>query len=179
MVRSFARHIGKSVQWARKLKREGAPEWQAFVATRQQVLSPVQVPVSETERAQVAMERAWLLYCRAADAAEQGSSVLVEQVALNRAAKEAREQYERARKHYAEVMQEAGQWVPVARVLAMRQAMSALTDLVQNHETAISGHLPDDMRPAFHAAYAATRPAWNAGIKQLDDYLQSLLPVPC
>lgn len=185
MVRAFAEHLGKSVQWARKLKREGSAEWQAFC--ERQAAAPAVAPVVEVlrapqddlQRAVEAKERAWAMYCRAAEAAERGSEVLVEQVALNRAAKEAREVYEKACKHAAAALVEAREWVSIERVASIRAAMKQLEDVVQNWETALAGALPDSMRPAFHRAFQESRPAWNRGVRQVDAYIQTLLPVSC
>jgi len=100
-------------------------------------------------------------------------------VALNRAAKEAREVYERACKHAAAAQVEAQQWVSVSSVASIRSAMQQLEDVVQNWETTLAGELPDSMRPAFHKAFQASRPAWNQGVRALDAYIQTLLPVSC
>ena len=184
MVRAFAEHLGRSLQWARKLKRENSAEWQAFCARKPEPAraAPVEVvraPADDLQRAVEAKERAWAMYCRAAEAAERGSEVLVEQVALNRAAKEAREVYERACKHAAAAQVEAQQWVSVSSVASIRSAMQQLEDVVQNWETTLAGELPDSMRPAFHKAFQASRPAWNQGVRALDAYIQTLLPVSC
>jgi hypothetical protein len=186
-VRAFAAHLGKSVQWARKLKRENAAEWQAWNARRVEVAAPppvkevevLRAPDDDLQRAVAAKERAWHMFCKAAEAAEQGSSVLVEQVALNRAAKEAREVYEKACKHAAAALVESQQWVSIERVASIRAAMRQLEDVVQNWETTLAGALPDSMRPAFHRAFQESRPAWNQGVRALDSYIQTLLPVPC
>ena len=185
MVRAFAEHLGKSVQWARKLKRENAKEWQVFSARKAEapvVPPPVEVvraPADDLQRAVDAKERAWQMFCRAAEAAEKGSEVLVEQVALNRAAKEAREVYEKACKHAAAALVEAQQWVSIERVASIRAAMRQLEEVVQNWETTLAGAMPDSMRPAFHKAFQESRPAWNQGVRALDSYIQTLLPVPC
>lgn len=184
MVRAFAEKLGKSVQWARKLKRENAPEWREFCSHRAAppVVREVEVirqPVDDLQRAIDAKERAWVMFCRASEAAEKGSEVLVEQVALNRAAKEAREVYEKSCKHAAAALVEAQQWVSIERVASIRAAMKQLEDVVQNWETTLAGALPDSMRPAFHKAFQETRPAWNNGIKAVDSYIQTLLPVQC
>lgn len=182
-VRAFAEKLGKSVQWARKLKRENAPEWREFCSHRAApVAAPVEVirqPVDDLQRAIDAKERAWVMFCRASEAAEKGSEVLVEQVALNRAAKEAREVYEKACKHAASALVEAQQWVSIERVASIRAAMKQLEDVVQNWETTLAGALPDNMRPAFHKAFQETRPAWNNGVRAVDSYIQTLLPVQC
>ncbi|MBE6416583.1 MAG: hypothetical protein E7032_08650, partial [Akkermansiaceae bacterium] len=121
MTRAFAEHLGVSLQWARELKRKNDAKWQAFCARKPEprIPAPVEVvraPADDLQRAVEAKERAWAMYCRAAEAAERGSEVLVEQVALNRAAKEAREVYERACKHAAAAQVEAQQWVSVSSV---------------------------------------------------------------
>lgn len=139
MVRAFAEHLGKSVQWARKLKRENAAEWQAFSARRAApavapVVEVLRAPQDDLQRAVEAKERAWAMYCRAAEAAERGSEVLVEQVALNRAAKEAREGYEKACKHAAAALVEAREWVSIERVASIRAAMKQLEDVVEEPE---------------------------------------------
>lgn len=188
-VRAFAEHIGRSVQWARKLKRENSPAWQAFLA-RQTVVKvepvapapPIEsthTPMDDLQRALAAKDRAWSIFDKAAKTAERGSKVLVEQVALNRAAKEARDAYEKACKHAAQAQQEAQQWVSVDRVASIRAAMRQLEDVVQNWETTLAGMLPDDVRPKFHEAFTTARPAWNQGVKAVDDYINTLLPVPC
>ena len=179
-VQAFARHLGKSVQWARKLKRENSKEWQEFCAPV--VVKPAPVPVSAQDdlgRALEAKERAWQLFTRAADAAAACDGDMVQQVALNRAAKEAREVYERACKHAAACQIEAQRWVSISAVSAIRDALGQLVDVVQNWETTMAGELPDDMRPAFHDAFQRSKPAWNGGVKKVDDYIQTLLPVPC
>lgn len=193
-MRAFAESIGKSVQWARKLKREGAPQWQAFLAAQvagsAEVLPqvrgggvsaalPLPSPDEDLKRALEAKHRAWVIFDRSAAAAERGSSVVVEQVSLNRAAKEARDAYEKACKHAAAAAQAAGQWVGIDRVAAIRSAIRQLEDVVQNWETSLAGQLPDDMRPRFHEAFAASRPAWNKGVRRVDEYISTLLPMPC
>lgn len=183
-VQAFAAHLGKSVQWARKLKRENSKEWLEF--SKPVAATPEPPPVlrshgadDDLTRALDAKERAWLLYTRAADAAVAFAGDGVQQVALNRAAKEAREVYERACKHAAACQIEAQRWVSIDRVAAIRDALGQLADVVQNWETTLAGALPDDMRPAFHDAFQRGRPAWNGGVKKLEDYIQTLLPVPC
>ncbi len=183
-VQAFAAHLGKSVQWARKLKRENSKEWQEFITPAP--VKPEPVPVlrehgadDDLSRALDAKERAWMLFTRAADAAAACDGDMVQQVALNRAAKEAREVYERACKHAAACQIEAQRWVSISQVSAIRDALGQLADVVQNWETTLAGALPDDMRPAFHDAFQRSKPAWNGGIKKVDDYIQTLLPVPC
>ena len=183
-VQAFAAHLGKSVQWARKLKRENSQEWQEFIAVAP--VKPEPVPVlrahgadDDLSRALDAKERAWMLFIRAADAAAACDGDMVQQVALNRAAKEAREVYERACKHAAACQIEAQRWVSISQVSAIRDALGQLADVVQNWETTLAGALPDDMRPAFHDAFQRSKPAWNGGVKKVDDYIQTLLPVPC
>lgn len=189
-VRAFALHIGKSVQWARKLKREDSPEWQAYLARQASGADPappaetpapasMHSPMDDLRRALEAKDRAWVIFDKAAKAAENGSKVLVEQVALNRAAKEARDAYEKACKHAAQAQQEAQQWVSVDRVASIRAALRQLEDVVQNWETTLAGLLPDDVRPKFHEAFTAAKPAWNQGVKTVNDYINTLLPVPC
>ena len=181
-MQAFAKHLGKSVQWARKLKRENSKEWQEFC----QPASAPRVEVvrahgadDDLSRALDAKERAWMLFTRAADAAAACDGDMVQQVALNRAAKEAREVYERACKHAAACQIEAQRWVSISQVSAIRDALGQLADVVQNWETTLAGALPDDMRPAFHDAFQRSKPAWNGGVKKVDDYIQTLLPVPC
>ena len=183
-VQAFAAHLGKSVPWARKLKRENSKEWQEFIAPAP--VKPEPVPVlrahgadDDLSRALDAKERAWMLFTRAADAAAACDGDMVQQVALNRAAKEAREVYERACKHAAACQIEAQRWVSISQVSAIRDALGQLADVVQNWETTLAGALPDDMRPAFHDAFQRSKPAWNGGVKKVDDYIQTLLPVPC
>lgn len=183
-VQAFARHLGKSVQWARKLKRENSKEWQEFSKPAPAPAPRVEVVRAhgaddDLSRALEAKERAWMLFTRAADAAAACDGDMVQQVALNRAAKEAREVYERACKHAAACQIEAQRWVSVGRVSAIREALGQLADVVQNWETTLAGALPDDMRPAFHDAFQRSKPAWNGGVKKVDDYIQTLLPVPC
>lgn len=185
-VRRFAEHIGKSLQWARKLKRENAVEWQEFCkpAAAAPVVRQVEVLRADSaqddlERAKEAKEMAWRLLCRAAAAAEQHDGDLTQQVALNRATREAREVYEKACKHAEKAHVTAQRWVSIETVAAIRDAMGQLADVLQNWETTMAGALPDEMRPAFHDAFQKGRPAWNAGVRKVDDYIQSLLPVPC
>lgn len=183
-VKAFAEKIGKSIQWARKLKRENSVEWQEFCKPTVEVRSEPEVLRStsasdDLARAKEAQERAWVLFCRAADAAERHDGDMVQQVALNRAAKEAREVYERACKHAARQQIEAQRWVSIERVAAIRDAMSQLADVVQNWETVLAGALPDEMRPAFHDAFQKSQPAWNSGVRKVDDYIQTLLPISC
>lgn len=187
-VQAFAKHIGKSVQWARKLKRENAREWQEFSgASSAAVAPPVAVPTvfraadeaDDLARAMSAKEKAWALFCRAADAAAACEGELTQQVALNRAAKEAREVYERACKHADAARITAQRWVSIEKVAAIRDALAQLADVVQNWETTLAGALPDEMRPAFHDAFSKGRPAWNRGVQAVENYIQTLLPVPC
>lgn len=182
-VRAFAEYLGKSVQWARKLKRENSKEWREFSAPPVQAPAPVVYRAhgadDDLSRALEAKERAWQLFCRAGDAAASCDGDLVQQVALNRAAKEARDAYEKACKHAAACQIEAQRWVSIERVAAIRDALGQLADVVQNWETTLAGALPDDMRPAFHDAFQRGKPAWNEGVKKMDDYIQTLLPVPC
>lgn len=181
-MQAFAKHLGKSVQWARKLKRENSKEWQEFCkpacAPRVEVVRAHGAD-DDLSRALDAKERAWMLFTRAADAAAACDGDMVQQVALNRAAKEAREVYERACKHAAACQIEAQRWVSISQVSAIRDALGQLADVVQNWETTLAGALPDDMRPAFHDAFQRSKPAWNGGVKKVDDYIQTLLPVPC
>lgn len=183
-VRAFAERMGCSVQWARKLKRENSKAWQEFC--KPPVVKPERVEVfrahgadDDLTRALDAKERAWMLFTRAADAAAACDGDMVQQVALNRAAKEAREVYERACKHAAACQIEAQRWVSIDRVSAIRDALGQLADVVQNWETTLAGALPDEMRPAFHDAFQRGKPAWNSGVQQVDAYIQTLLPVPC
>lgn len=183
-VLAFAESLGVSPQWARKLKRENSKEWQEFIAAPPVKPEPVVVLRSSSAsddlaRAKEAQERAWVLFCRAADAAERHDGDMVQQVALNRAAKEAREVYEKACKHAARQQIEAQRWVSIERVAAIRDAMSQLADVVQNWETVLAGALPDEMRPAFHDAFQKSQPAWNSGVRKVDDYIQTLLPISC
>ncbi len=180
-VQAFARHLGKSVQWARKLKRENSKEWQEFCAPP---VAVVQRPVASSAqddlgRAVEAKERAWQLFCRAADAAAACDGDMVQQVALNRAAKEARELYERSCKQAEAAQITAQRWVSIEKVAAIRDALGQLADVVQNWETTLAGALPDEMRPAFHDAFTRGRPAWNRGVQAVENYIQTLLPVPC
>ena len=182
-MQAFARHLGKSVQWARKLKRENAKEWQEFcepVAAPVAAVAPVMVTAQDDlGRAVEAKERAWQLFCRAADAAAACDGDMVQQVALNRAAKEARELYERSCKQAESAQITAQRWVSIEKVAAIRDAMGQLADVVQNWETTLAGLLPDEMRPAFHDAFSRGRPAWNRGVEAVEKYIQTLLPVPC
>lgn len=184
-VKAFAEKIGKSVQWARKLKRENAKEWQEFCAA---ATAPPQDPVpvlrqhgaeDDLARALEAKENAWRLFNRSANAAAQCDGDLVQQVALNRAAKEARDMYEKSCKHAAAAQIEAQRWVSIDRVAAIRDALRQLADVVQNWETTLAGALPDEMRPAFHDAFQKSKPAWNSGVQKVEGYIQALLPVPC
>lgn len=180
-VQAFAKHLGKSVQWARKLKRENSKEWQEFCAPPV-VVPPRPVAVSAQDdlgRAVEAKERAWQLFCRAADAAAACDGDMVQQVALNRAAKEARELYERSCKQAEAAQITAQRWVSIEKVAAIRDALCQLADVVQNWETTLAGALPDEMRPAFHDAFTRGRPAWNRGVQAVENYIQTLLPVPC
>ncbi len=198
MVQAFAKHMGCSVQWARKLKRDGNPEWLAFTkadatpapgtgaraasTTRGTgaATSPASSAQSDLERALDAKERAWSLFCAASDNATEGAGLdLSQRVALARAVKEARDAYEKACKHAAAAQIEAQRWVSLERVAAIRDAMGQLGDVVQNWETTLAGFLPDEMRPAFHDAFQRAKPAWNAGVQSMDAYIQTLLPVPC
>lgn len=179
-VRAFAAHIGKSVQWARKLKREGSREWREFCAGGgvKRRLEPRALPAGpgdDLRRALEAKEVSWRMYVRAAETANEGAGDITQQVALNRAAREAREMYERACRHAADMQVQAGRWVSMERVVAIRDAMGQLADVVQNWETVLAGKLPDEMRPAFHDAFCAGLPAWNNGVKAVDDYIASLL----
>ena len=183
-MQAFAAHLGKSVQWARKLKRETSKEWQEFCKPAAATAPRVEVlrahgADDDLSRALDAKERAWMLFTRASDAAAACDGDMVQQVALNRAAKEAREVYERACKHAAACQIEAQRWVSISQVSAIRDALGQLADVVQNWETTLAGALPDDMRPAFHDAFQRSKPAWNGGVKKVDDYIQTLLPVPC
>ena len=187
-VQAFARSIGKSVQWARKLKRENAQAWQEFCAApKVEEAAPVAAPSvfrassadDDLRRAVEAKERAWQLFCRAADAAAACDGDMVQQVALNRAAKEARELYERSCKQAEAAQITAQRWVSIERVAAIRDALGQLADVVQNWETTLAGALPDEMRPAFHDAFTRGRPAWNRGVQAVENYIQTLLPVPC
>lgn len=183
-VQAFAKHLGKSVQWARKLKRENSKEWQEFCKPAAAVPEPLPVfravgADDDLRRALEAKERAWQLFCRAADAAAACDGDMVQQVALNRAAKEARELYERSCKQAEAAQITAQRWVSIEKVAAIRDALSQLADVVQNWETTLAGALPDDMRPAFHDAFSRGRPAWNRGVQAVENYIQTLLPVPC
>lgn len=187
-LNAFAAHIGKTPQWARKLRRENAPEWQQFLATKGKAKvpasarEPVQAshtPLNDLERARQAKEMAWELYCAAVKAAKKGSAALSEQVALNRAAREAREAHEKASKHAATLEQQARQWIPIAEVLAMRAGFRALEDVAQSLETTIAGNMPDGMRPAFHLAFEKARQAWNAGVLRAEKEFESRFPQPC
>lgn len=91
--------------------------------------------------------------------------------------KEARATYEAACKHETALALEAQRYIPISRVAEIRAVLPQLTDVVQNLRTNIAGRLPDEMRPAFYAAFDAVRPAWNAGIDRVDAVLQALLPV--
>lgn len=183
-VQAFAKHLGKSVQWARKLKRENSKEWQEFC--KPAAVAPEPLPVfravgadDDLRRALEAKERAWQLFCRAADAAAACDGDMVQQVALNRAAKEARELYEKSCKQAEAAQITAQRWVSIEKVAAIRDALGQLADVVQNWETTLAGALPDDMRPAFHDAFSRGRPAWNRGVQAVENYIQTLLPVPC
>lgn len=183
-MQAFAKHLGKSVQWARKLKRENSKEWQEF--SKPASVAPEPLPVfravgadDDLRRALEAKERAWQLFCRAADAAAACDGDMVQQVALNRAAKEARELYERSCKQAEAAQITAQRWVSIEKVAAIRDALGQLADVVQNWETTLAGALPDDMRPAFHDAFSRGRPAWNRGVQAVENYIQTLLPVPC
>lgn len=182
-VRAFAAHIGKSVQWARKLKREGSREWREFCAggNVMRKLDSRALPAGpgdDLRRALESKELAWLMYKRAAEMANEGVGDVTQQVALNRAAREARETYERACRHAADMQVQAGRWVSMERVVAIRDAMGQLSDVVQNWETTLAGKLPDEMRPAFHDAFLAGLPAWNNGVRAVDEYIASIL-IPC
>ena len=183
-VQAFAKHIGKSVQWARKLKRENSKEWQEFNKPAASVPEPLPVfravgADDDLRRALEAKERAWQLFCRAADAAAACDGDMVQQVALNRAAKEARELYERSCKQAEAAQITAQRWVSIEKVAAIRDALGQLADVVQNWETTLAGALPDEMRPAFHDAFTRGRPAWKRGVQAVENYIQTLLPVPC
>mgnify|MGYP003299572811 CR=1 FL=1 len=182
MVKDFAEAHGITVQWARKLRKRNAPEWVTFCTgpkeTAAEVPEGAPGPENELERAKRAMDMAWVLYERSAAAAEKGARVTVDQIALNRAAKEARDAYDKACKQHAAAQISAGQWVSVERVAAIRSATRRLED-VQNFQTVLAGKLPEEMRPAFHRAFESARPAWNDGVRAIDDYIQTLLPVPC
>ncbi len=186
-VRAFAEHHSISLQWARKHKRENSPEWKQFNAHRTDAPLPAPPPVTvfrqpmdEVTRAEEAKELAWRIFKRAADAAEQGGATVVEQAALNRAAKEAREQYERASKHHANSLIEAGKWLPAECLIEIRQAIcGGLADVVQNWEVTLAGFMPDDMRPALQSAFDKSRPAWNDGVRGVEKRIQAISPVPC
>lgn len=193
LVRAFAEHLGCSVQWARKLKREGAREWLEFTKAEASCVPGVGAressgaaaanagsAQSDLDRALEAKEIAWQGFCAAAKNAREGAALdLVQRVALARAMKEARDVYEKAVKHAAASQITAQRWVPFEQVAAIRDAMAQLGDVVQNWETTLAGFLPDEMRPAFHDAFQRSKPAWNAGVSSLDAYILSLLPASC
>lgn len=196
-TQAFAAYLGKSVQWARKLKRENAQEWVDFCARQQQrAVAPVASrpavrevevfrapradgPADDLQRALDAKELLYGIFLKAAEAAANGSGSTVEQAALNRAAKEARDSYEKAGKHASALLKENELWVSIERVAAIRDALRQLSDVVQNFETTLAGRMPDEMRPALYEAYKLSRPAWNSAIRSLDAYINTLLPVPC
>ena len=184
MVKAFAEAHGCTVQWARKLRKRNAPEWVSFCTgpketAEAEVPEVAPGPENELDRAKKAMDMAWVLYERAAAAAEKGSRVTVDQIALNRAAKEARDVYDKACRQHAAAQISAGQWVSVERVAAIRSAARRLEAGVQKFQTVLAGKLPEEMRPAFHRAFESARPAWNDGVRAIDDYIQTLLPVSC
>lgn len=190
MVKAFAESKGFTVQWARRQRAKNTGEWQSFLAERSADGTPVQgvaassvavlrAPLSELERAQYSKEAAWSTYTKALKLAQEFTGTdLAARAALNRAVREAQRAYEQAADYEKEQAIEAVRWVAIGKVEGIRSAFGQLGEVVQNLRTTIAGAMPAEMRPAFYQAFDASRPAWNEGVRRVDDYIQTLLPCP-
>lgn len=178
-IREFAAKIGKSLQWARELRKKNAPEWQEFLGKRKVEPELVEVEVAEDDltRAQVAKESAWRMWQKATRVAASDGTAASVDASLVRVAMMARKTYEEACKHEKTLAVEAKLWVPLSAVMGMRAALPMLTDLVQQQRTVLAGRLPDECRREFYQAYDASNAAWNNGVQRVEDYFRGLLPV--
>lgn len=189
MVKAFAEANGYTVQWARRQRAKNTGEWQSFLAERARGGTPVQgvaasvavlrSPATELERAQYSKEAAWQTYTNALKLAQEyRGNDLAARAALNRAVREGQRAYEGAADYEKQQAIEAVRWVPIGKVEGIRSTFGQLGDVVQNLRTTIAGAMPAEMRPAFYKAFDASRPAWNEGVRRVDDYIQTLLPCP-
>lgn len=188
LIKAYAAAHGCTVQWARRERKKNSQAWQGFLAERrgssvnnaQPADSVAFMPkqnIEELERARLSKESAWQALQQATTIAQSYAGEDVATLAaLNRAVREARKTYEDASKYEKAQAIEARRWVPISKVEGMRCALPQLTEVVQNFRTAIAGKMPAEMRPAFYAAFDACRPAWNEGIRRVDDYITTLLP---
>ena len=198
LVKRYAAEHHCSVQWARQLRARKAPEWVAFCAGRPspmkaKVAKPPIKPAARGEkgeqgaaaeqndlaRAQLVKQQSWDMLQAAVAAAASLDVDPIDRLALNRAVLQARKQYEDACKHERALAIEARRWVSLADVAGIVAALGRLAEVVSTWEVVLAGHLPEEMRPAFEDAYEKAMPSWNEGIRALDDYIQSRLPVPC
>lgn len=186
LVRAYAEAHGHTVQWARRERKKETAGWQSFLASRAAGGAPVaaavnvlRTPMTELERAEFSKDAAWTTLQQALAAAQgyKGGDYAT-MSALNRAVREARATYEAAAKYEKQQSIEAMRWVPIGKVEGIRSALPQLSEVVQNWRTTIAGRLPAEMRPAFYRAFDESRPAWNEGVRRVDDYIQTLLPCP-
>lgn len=188
MVKAFAEANGYTVQWARRQRARNTGEWQSFLAARSSGGTPVvgaaavgvlREPLTELERAVMSKEGAWQTYTHAMKLAQDFSgSDISARAAVNRALREAQKAYQDAADYEKKQAIEALRWVPIGKVEGIRTACGQLAEVVQNLRTTVAGSMPAEMRPAFYKAFDASRPAWNAGVKIIDDYILTLLPCP-
>lgn len=184
MVKAYAEANGFTVQWARRQRAQNTGGWQSFLAARAgglraygQQPAAAQEPLDELDRARYSKDAAWqtLQQATATAASYKGGDVAT-MAALNRAMREARRTYEDAAKYEKAQAIEAVRWVPIGKVEQLKTALPRLSEVVQNFRTTIAGQMPAEMRPAFYKAFDACRPAWNEGVRRVDDYIKTLLP---
>lgn len=181
LLRQFARDKGITERTARNYRAAQRAEWvdwrRARCAGQLQVAAagePAPV-VSELQRGKSAADEAWRVLSRlqAAAALESDPAKLA---VLARGIREARRNWEQARKDYHALREQSGQLVPVENVRAIQQtAIGRLGQIWRAWPNRVAGDLLPEQRAGFFAACRKNAADWDAGIRELDTALENLL----
>lgn len=185
-VRALAKVHGKTERWARKQRQNNTTAWMEFCEGQKVVSHEVHATDTgeltegtDLEKSDRVAESAWnawkgmnsLLNGALQDPGKQDIIP-----ALARATREARKQWEDATKHREALLRGAGLWIPVEQVMAIRAHLKPLGTVFGNLEVTIAGRLSPENRHEFYQAFEEAMPEWNAGVRQIDNYINSLLP---
>ena len=188
MLREFAGLCGCSIQWARRLKKQGDRKWLDFIADHTVTGEPgpriatdaeIEDAETELERARMSRQMTWDSYVRADGLAKKAflrpdANELLP--GLQRAAAEARKAYEAASDHCFKVELAEQKYIPVAQVREMKSIIPQLAECIQAMRSNISGRLPDKVRAEFQAAFDKEVLTWNKGVGKLEEFLKGLAP---
>lgn len=182
LVKQLAEKHRKTVQWARLQRRENTAAWKEILEDNallavDAVAAPADLQAMPLpQQAALNTQTAWLLLRRLEAALQRCGGHQAAVSVFSRAIRDARKSWQDATVYEARVRRDAGQLVPVEDISrAFGEVIEPLGNAFRAFENNMLQRVPEDIRPAVAAAWAAELPEWNRAMTALNDKAKELL----